>query len=46
MNTYDKHQLTARELEAEAAPGGLAQFFGLLCFVPALWAVILFFFSL
>jgi hypothetical protein len=46
MNSYDRHQLTACELQSEAAPSGLAQFFGLIFFVAALWAVILFCFSL
>ena len=46
MNAYDRHQLTARELEREQSPSGIAQFFGLIFFTAALWAVILFCFSL
>lgn len=45
MNSYDRHQLTARELYREE-PLTLSQFFGAVFAAAALWAIVFFLFSL
>lgn len=43
MNAYDKHQLTARELEAEAVPSTLELFAYGVILAAALFSAFLFF---